>query len=145
MVPRAPLAENEKAIPMSVARKGFSSPLQGRGQLKCPIIPADQARESARADTGLVKMSKRVDDAGALFRTFWSGSSEFREFTRDADADLAENKWPLMKSMAPDQRVMPPPLSAQQKQGWLEQSPLSQVFGRIEGGTRIRDKARSRG
>jgi hypothetical protein len=110
-------------------------------------------------------MSKRVDDASALFRVFWPSADGFREFNRTAEACNAENRWPLMKSMALDKRVMPPPLSARQKQGWLDQgsrtfprlgwqsqthhsyvsdSSLNQVFGRIEGATGAAEKVRAK-
>jgi hypothetical protein len=110
-------------------------------------------------------MPKRVDDASALFRAFWPRTDGFREFNRVAEAGDAENRWPLMKSMALDKRVMPPPLSMRQKQDWLEQglrtfprlalqsqthhsyvsdSSLSQVFGRIEGATGAAAKAKAR-
>jgi hypothetical protein len=108
-------------------------------------------------------MSKRGDDAGALFRVFWPRGDGFREFNRAAEAANAENRWPLMKSMALDKRVMPPPLSLRQKQGWLEQgagifpgldwqpethhssvsdSSLNHVFGRIDGAASTATKVR---
>ena len=88
-------------------------------------------------------MSKRVDDAGALFKPFWRDVDGFREFNREAEAGHAENRWPLVKSMAIDARFTIPALSKRQKQGWLEQdaserpghgtdSALSRVFRRIE-------------
>ena len=109
-------------------------------------------------------MSKRVDDVGALFRSLWPSADKFHEFTRAAEADNAEKRWPLMKSMALDKRVLPPPLSMRQKQVWLEQSAralprlgmqlqnhhsfvhdnsLNQIFDRVEGsvGTAKRLKA----
>jgi len=110
-------------------------------------------------------MSKRVDDAGALFRSFWPSTNGFREFNRAAEAGHAENRWPLMKSMALDKRVMPPPLSMRQKQGWLGPSAktfprlsmeaqthqsrvrydsLNQVFGRIEGAVGKAEKAKAK-
>jgi len=110
-------------------------------------------------------MAKRVDDAGALFRSFWPSADGFREFNRAAEAGNAENRWPLIKSMALDKRVLPPPLSMRQKQFWLEPAArtfpglgwqrqtdqpqfsdgsLNQVLGRIEGvtGTGAKVKAR---
>jgi hypothetical protein len=88
-------------------------------------------------------VSKRFDDAGALFKPFWRDVNGFREFNREAEASHAENRWPLVKSMAIDARFTLPALSRRQKQGWLEQetserpghgtdSALSRVFRRIE-------------
>jgi len=81
-------------------------------------------------------MSKRVDDAGGLFRSFWPTPDGFREFNRDADAGDAENRWPLIRSMSLGKRVTPPPLSIQQKQGWidrpaLQSEPQAPAFSRL--------------
>lgn len=81
-------------------------------------------------------MSKRVDDAGGLFRSFWTTPDVFREFNRDADAGDAEKRWPLIRSMSLGKRMAPPPLSIQQKQAWidrpaLQSEPRAPVFSRL--------------
>ncbi len=65
-------------------------------------------------------MSKRIDDAGALFRSFGPTAGGFRELNRDAAAGDAENRWPLIRSMPLGQRITPPPLSMRQKQAWID-------------------------
>lgn len=85
---------------------------------------------------GNAKMPQRVDDAGGLFRSFWTTLDVFREFNRDADAGDAENRWPLIRSMPLGKRVTLPPLSIQQKQGWidrpaLQSEPRAPVFSRL--------------
>ena len=70
-------------------------------------------------------MSKRVDDAGALFRSFGSTADGFRELNRDAAAADAEDRWPLIGSMSLGKRVTPAPLSMRQKQIWLDRPELS--------------------
>lgn len=69
-------------------------------------------------------MPKRVDDAGGLFRSFWTTPDVFREFNRDADAGGAEDRWPLIRSMPLGKRVTLPPLSIQQKQVWIDRPVL---------------------
>lgn len=81
-------------------------------------------------------MPKRVDDAGGLFRSFWTTPDVFREFNRDADAGDAEDRWPLIRSMPLGKRVAPAPLSIQQKQSWidrpvLQSEPWAPVFSRL--------------
>lgn len=70
-------------------------------------------------------MSKRVDDAGALFRSFGSTADSFRELNRDAAAADAEDRWPLIRSMSLGKRVTPAPLSMRQKQVWMDRPELS--------------------
>lgn len=65
-------------------------------------------------------MSKRIDDADALFRSFGPSAGGFRELNRDAAAGDAENRWPLIRSMPLGQRIALPPLSMRQKQVWID-------------------------
>ncbi|MDD5332933.1 MAG: hypothetical protein PHS32_04230 [Rhodoferax sp.] len=65
-------------------------------------------------------MSKRIDDADALFRSFGPTAGGFRELNRDAAAGDAENRWPLIRSMPLGQRITLPPLSMRQKQVWMD-------------------------
>ncbi len=64
-------------------------------------------------------MSKRVNDADALFRSFGASADDFRELKRDSDVAEAVNRWPLIKSMPIDKHVLPAALSTRQKRAWL--------------------------
>lgn len=55
------------------------------------------------------------DDVGALFKSFGADDAGFRELARNADANEAEARWPLLKSIAPEKRDTPPALSSLQK------------------------------
>lgn len=81
-------------------------------------------------------MASQGNDVGALFKSFGADGSSFRELARNADAGAAEQRWPLLKSMAPERRDSPPVLSAAQKnQLWTGQEPKA---------PRIREREMSR-
>ena len=82
-------------------------------------------------------MASQGNDVGALFKSFGADGSSFRELARNADAGAAEQRWPLLKSMAPERRDSPPVLStAQKNQLWTGQEPKA---------PRVRDREKSRG
>ncbi len=98
-------------------------------------------------------MPKRVDDAGALFKPFWREADGFREFNREVEADQAENRWPLLKSMPIDKPFKMPALSRRQKEGWSDRDTIGfaghstevsllRVFRRIEHAVEIGAKVR---
>ncbi len=60
-------------------------------------------------------MASQGNDVGALFKSFGADGSNFRELARSAEAGAAEQRWPLLKSMAPERQEAPPVLSAAQK------------------------------
>ncbi len=60
-------------------------------------------------------MASQGNDVGALFKSFGADGSNFRELARNAEAGAAEQRWPLLKSMAPVRHESPPVLSTAQK------------------------------
>lgn len=65
-------------------------------------------------------MVKRVDDARALFGSFWSDVDDFQELNRDAEAGKAVNRWPLIKAMPINKRDLRPILLMRQQRAWLQ-------------------------
>ena len=81
-------------------------------------------------------MATQGNDVGALFKSFGADGSSFRELARNADAGAAEQRWPLLKSMAPERRESPPVLStAQKNELWTGKEPKA---------PRMRDREMSR-
>ena len=60
-------------------------------------------------------MATQSSDVGTLFKSFGSDGGKFRELARVADAGEAQQRWPLLKSMAPATRESPPAMSSMQK------------------------------
>jgi hypothetical protein len=56
-------------------------------------------------------MASQNDDVGALFKSIGADRNSYRELTRSADAADSEERWPLLKSIPPERRQSPPPLS----------------------------------
>lgn len=64
-------------------------------------------------------MKKDNDDIKKLFRSFGADANEFQELAREADASEAQSRWPLLSSVQPDKRELPPLLSKAEKfQSW---------------------------
>ncbi len=64
-------------------------------------------------------MKKSNDDIKKLFKSFGADANEFQELARAADASEAESRWPLLSSVQPGKRELPPLLSRQEKsQSW---------------------------
>ena len=64
-------------------------------------------------------MKKDNDDINKLFRSFGADANEFQELAREADASEAQSRWPLLSSVQPDKRELPPLLSkAEKSQSW---------------------------
>lgn len=75
----------------------------------------------------MVSMVKRVDDARALFSSFWSDADAFQELNREAQVGKAVNRWPLIKAMPIGKRALPAALSTRQRRAWIEQPVRSGV------------------
>ncbi len=64
-------------------------------------------------------MKKDNNDIKKLFRSFGADANEFQELARAADASEAESRWPLLSSVQPGKRELPPLLSREEKsQSW---------------------------
>lgn len=64
-------------------------------------------------------MKKENNDIKKLFKSFGADANEFQELARVADANEAESRWPLLSSVQPSKRELPPLLSKQEKsQSW---------------------------
>lgn len=65
-------------------------------------------------------MSKPSDDLSALFRSLRPDETTFHTSTGTVARD-AEQRWPLFKAVAPQKSQATPPLSAQERQRWINQ------------------------
>ncbi len=64
-------------------------------------------------------MQDNNNDIKKLFQSFGADANNFRELARDADAKVAESRWPLLTSVQPEKRDLPPLLSkAEKSQSW---------------------------
>lgn len=61
-------------------------------------------------------MKKDNDDIKRLFRSFGADEKAFQELARGADAAEAEARWPLLASVQPAKRDLPPLLTREEKQ-----------------------------
>lgn len=64
-------------------------------------------------------MNSRKDDIAHLFKRFGGDEGAFREFSRDAEAHVAGERWPLLQNIPLKARVASPVLSEEQKQSRL--------------------------
>lgn len=60
-------------------------------------------------------MKKENNDIKKLFLSFGADADNFKELTRAADASQAESRWPLLSSVQPGKRELPPLLSREEK------------------------------
>lgn len=87
-------------------------------------------------------MVKRVDDARALFSSFWSDANDFHELNREAQVGKAVNRWPLIKAMPIGKRALPAVALKREGRAWIEQPvPPRAVSGSGAGRTNRRHSA----
>jgi hypothetical protein len=66
------------------------------------------------------------DDIKKLFQSFGADANSFRDLARNADAQAAEARWPLLSSVQPAKRELPPLLSKNEKSNsWTAPAPQS--------------------
>lgn len=71
-------------------------------------------------------MKKDNDDIKKLFRSFGAEAQGFQELARAADASEAEARWPLLSSVQPGKRELPPLLSREEKsRSWQAPEPAA--------------------
>jgi hypothetical protein len=65
-------------------------------------------------------VKKSSGDIEGLFRSFGRDSGGYRELAREADAEAAQRRWPMLGGIAPEAGERPAALDADSKREWRE-------------------------